>query len=273
MITLAQYIKAKNIVKKFEKENGKFPTNPELIYNNENFSWVDFLGADKIAPKNRTFISYDEAKDIVQPLSLKSLSDWRVFTQAIEFKEFNLPKNPSDFYKGKGWTSWGDFLGTGKILPKNKTFLSYDEAKELVKSLDLKSYSDWQTFIKVDKFKNLNLPYDPCKIYKGKGWTSWGEFLGTGYISYEKAKEIVHPLNLKSKSNWIDYLSCSKKMNIENFLSYQEAREYISKNVIIDSRQQWAHFTKSENFPKFLPKNPHIYYKDKWQSWSHFLDN
>ncbi len=79
MITLAEYIKAKNIVKKFEKENGKFPTNPELIYNNENFSWVDFLGSDKIAPKYRTFISYDEAKEIVQTLSLKSLSDWRVF--------------------------------------------------------------------------------------------------------------------------------------------------------------------------------------------------
>jgi hypothetical protein len=58
----------------------------------------------------------------------------------------------------------------------------------------------------------------------------------------------------------------SKKYNIK----YNEMKEII-QNYNIKSKTDFLKFTKSETFPKNLPKHPNSYFKDNWISWGDFL--
>ena len=107
-------------------------------------------------------------------------------------------------------------------MPVKKNFVSYEEAKKIVHPLGLKGKSEWAEFTKTDEFKDLNLPSGPPVTYKNKGWISWGDFLGTGTIanqnrefpSYEEAKKIVHPLGLKSQSDWKEFIKTDEFKNL-----------------------------------------------------------
>ena len=61
-------------------------------------------------------MNFKDAKLFVRTLNLKKYSDWLLYTSQDHFPE-NLPSNPQLVYKNNGWTSWGDWLGTGSIHP------------------------------------------------------------------------------------------------------------------------------------------------------------
>jgi hypothetical protein len=63
---------------------------------------------------------------------------------------------------------------TGKIEPLS--FLSFDEAKHIVQSMNIKNVKEWREFTKSNKRPN-NLPFSPERVYKNE-WISWSQFLG-----------------------------------------------------------------------------------------------
>ena len=76
----------------------------------------------------------------------------------------------------------------------------------------MKSSGEWRDFDK----SNLpgNIPKRPSNVYKNNGWISWSDFLGYDskrrsnnleYYDYEKAREKVHKLKLKSSKEWVIY--------------------------------------------------------------------
>jgi len=106
------------------------------------------------------------------------LKEWIAFGKTKNFPN-NLPKSPDVFYKNE-FEGYGVFLGTGVLGNKNRTFLTYDEAKKIVHKLKLKSSGFWIDYINSEKYL-IDIPRSPEQVYKKKGtWKGWGDFLGTG---------------------------------------------------------------------------------------------
>ena len=187
---------------KFKKENlidKKIPKNPSRYYKDNGWiSWGDFLSTRRIADRLKIFLSYDEAKKIIQPYGLKSNLEWRDFTKTEEFKSLSLPVNADQKYKDDDF-SWGDFLGSNSISTSKITFKSFEDAKNLILSYNFKSNIDWREFSKTENFKLLNLPTAPEHYYKNKGWTFWSDFLGYKPARFSKPALISILKNIEER--------------------------------------------------------------------------
>ena len=76
---------------------------------------------------------FEDARDFVRTLSLKSDKEWRAWTKTPN-KPKDIPVAPNTVYKNE-WISIGDWLGTGIIAPKKKkqNFLAFRDARSLVR--------------------------------------------------------------------------------------------------------------------------------------------
>lgn len=87
--------------------------------------------------------------------------------------------------------------------------ISYAEARALLRATGLKprSESDYRR-LAIKGALPASLPKYPYEKYKKKGWISWGDFLGTGYVaaskrsyaSYEEAKQIIAGANPRPRT-------------------------------------------------------------------------
>ncbi len=205
---------------------GNLPFDPRTVYLDSGWDgYGDWLGTGIVPYKNKEYKSYDEAKIFVHPLAkrlkIDSVQKWRKFARGdyAQLKKLpdNIPSTPDKTYKNAGWLGWGDWLGTGTVAPGQMVYRSYPEAKDFVRTLGLKSMSDWGKFT-AGKDESLpifpqDIPKAPHATYKDQ-WENWGEWLGTGTIAvfnriyrpYESSKEFIHTLRLKSGAQWSNYL-------------------------------------------------------------------
>jgi hypothetical protein len=120
-------------------------------------------------------------------------------------------------------------------------FFTYNECKEWVKKnlSDTKTRFDWKK-VKYD-LPNY-IPTNPRNHYKFSGWISWDDFLG-----------------IKIESN---------------FLSYDEAKKWIHKNIDINkinTKDKWRYNTWQ--LPDFIPKAPDKFYRfTGWNDWFEWLE-
>jgi hypothetical protein len=286
-------------------KSGQKPDNiPYSVYEvYKNKGWIslrDFLGTEKVS-KERAYINYDEAKIFVHALKIEGHKEWIAYTKSGQ-KPDNIPIHAYRTYKGKGWISWGDFLGTGRINNKDRVYLSYDEAKAFVQTLRIKGHQGWREYAKSGQ-KPDNIPTDAYKTYQGKGWTSWGDFLGAGrinnkdrvYLTYDEAKAFIKPLRINGVKGWIEYAKSGQKPdNIPHavhtvysnkgwtswgdflgagrvYLTYDEAKAFV-QTLRIKGHQGWIAYTKSGQKPDNIPHAVNAVYKNKgWTSWGDFL--
>jgi superfamily II DNA or RNA helicase len=95
------------------------PANPETVYKGK--GWInlgDWLGTGTIAPHQRKFRTFDQAKMFVQALGLHSNKQWREFCRTGK-RPADMPSNPEKTYT-EDWRGWPDFLGTAKRKPAKK---------------------------------------------------------------------------------------------------------------------------------------------------------
>ena len=137
--------------------------------------------------------------------------------------------------------------------------------------------------------------YQKLKQIKGieKDWPTKPEFL-----PFEKAREFVHSLNLKSQKEWNKYYKSDKKPdNIptnptrtykndwtnwgdwlgtgnahkKEFLPFKEAREF-ARSLELKKGSKWFKYCKSGNKPDNIPTCPNEVYKDTgWISMGDWL--
>lgn len=62
-----------------------------------------------------TFLPFAQARWIVHSLKLKSKTQWFKWARN---RPAGMPSNPSKSYAGKGWVTWGDWLGTGTVCTR-----------------------------------------------------------------------------------------------------------------------------------------------------------
>lgn len=64
-----------------------------------------------------------------------------------------------------------------KKTRRKRDWLTYSEAKKIVKGLNLKSVAVYKLIGKEYR-RYLKLPVDPSIVYKDQGWEGWGDFFG-----------------------------------------------------------------------------------------------
>ena len=292
--------------KKFAKSPKKpydIPSRPDTHYKNKGWTeWGDFLGTGNKYTKEKEYRSFEEAREFAQSLNLSVEREWREFCLSGD-KPSDIPSRVDIHYAEKGWVNWADFLGT-----ERKNFLPFEEAREFAQSLGFTKREDWFEYCLSGDLPD-DIPANPPQHYFDKGWTDWGDFLGTGNVansmkefrSYEEAQEYAQSLGIKDSKEWKQHNTSGNRpkdipsnpdsyykdkgwttwpdfLGTDNispskrdFLPFEEAREFV-RTLKLQSKSQWEEYVKSGNFPKNLPTNAYQYYLNKgWISWPDFL--
>lgn len=214
-----KYVKGKLNTLPAKPEN--IPNSPELVY--KDFGWQgygDWLGTFTIAPFQRTYRPFKEARKFARELGLTSSEKWLKYCRG-DFS--NLPKKPDDIPTNvarkyeKDWVSYKDFLNSGLHKQKYSKFKSYDEAKKFINTLGLNNYKEWKSYLVGElttlPIKPKDIPANPAGVYKSKGWIGIGDWLGTdafpyahqNYVPFKEAREFVRNLGLTSSVEWVQY--------------------------------------------------------------------
>ena len=209
----------KKYCKKDEKPDD-IPFSPNNIYKDKGWiSWGDWLGTGRTANQNKQYMPFNEARLFVQAFNFKSRAEYIKHCKKDNSPN-DIPATPDQVYQTQGWISWGDWLGTGSIAPKNKKYRRFDQARMFAQALNLKSGEEWRKYCKTGK-KPQDIPKSPDHVYRDMGWIGWGDWLGTEsiapknkrYRSFDKARSFARTLNLKNSMEWFEYCKSSKKPN------------------------------------------------------------
>lgn len=161
------------------------------------------------------FLPYEEAKAFVHSLNFKGFKEWEQYRKS-EKRPHNIPSHPNILYKNTGWISWYDWIGTSV-----KTFLPYEEAKALAHTLNFKSREEWRDYCK-SGMKPINIPTNPEKYYKNKGWVNWYDWLGEGLARSSRKSKSKHLKKLTAlRRKFVKASNALEKIKLEdvNWLS------------------------------------------------------
>jgi superfamily II DNA or RNA helicase len=284
------------------KKPANIPVYPEHVYQNEWKGWGDWLGLDLIIYRGRRYIPFEHAKKIVRKLGIVSYDEWWAYCNLQ--KPGNIPSYPNIVYREQ-WKGWGDWLGTGNIVDRDKIYLPFIDAKRYVQSLKLKDVNDWVKYWKSGRKPN-NVPNYPDMAYREQ-WKGWGDWLGTRYVAnqnriykpFEEAKKYVHSLGLKNLAEWEDYCKSGKKPadipagpsrpykeqwkgwgdwlgtgtiapKDRKFRPFEEARTF-ARSLGLKSKEDWANYCKSGRRPHDIPQKPYRSYNKDWVWWGDWL--
>ncbi len=293
---------------KTEDKPDNIPANPPQTYKGKGWNnWGDWLGTKSIAPFNRVFRSFEDARTFAQSLHLSGRDEWRKWSGSSARPE-DIPASPEGTYKDKGWNGWGDWLGTGSIAPLNRKYCSFEEARAFVHNLHLQNRKEWINWSKTESRPD-DIPADPAGVYKDKGWINFGDWLGTGviasfnrtYRSFEDARSFVHTLQLKNQRYWLewsrseakppdipanpnivyadkgfismgDWLGNGKISNQKRtYITFEEARAFVH-TLNLKGHKEWIEWSTTKSRPQNIPANPYDVYQEKgWTNWGDWL--
>ena len=180
------------------------PSNPHTAYKDRGWlGYVDWLGTTNKPYGALDWLPFHEARTYARSLKLNGLRHWREWCKS-EKRCSNIPTEPHEIYKEKGWGGYGDWLGTGNIRGGDQKWLSFEEARAYVKSLKLKGLREWNEWCK-SEIRPKNIPSHPRMVYKGNGWIDLGDWLGTGnircgtqkWMPFEEARTYARSLGIK----------------------------------------------------------------------------
>lgn len=224
------------------------PSSPDIVYKYQ--GWVNW---DDWIKKTVEFLPFQQAREYVRKLGLKNQFEWQKYYQGkLEGKKKpeNIPWNPEKIYADK-WQGIKDWLGT--------EWQDFQEAREFVRSLGLNGQAEWRLYYKneLDGYdpKPGDIPTDPKRVYKNKGWIDMSDWLGTERKRRSKNSEIG--------STWLPYEDAKRFVHSLKLSSYDEWKLYIGGNIdTLPSK------------PTNIPKSPQFVYKDNgWKGWSDWLGN
>ncbi|WP_437202071.1 helicase-related protein [Planctomicrobium sp. SH664] len=197
-------------------------------------------------PAPGKWLPLEEARTIVVQQGFKRQADFYAWTD----RPANIPSNPRGTY-GDDWRGWEYFLGVGpakeRSRPKTRIpFLEFESAKQMAQQLmpqyGITTQSQWHVWVKTAD-KPADIPADPSKAYKDKGWISWPDWLGR-----EPGRASGH----------------------EQVRSFLEAREF-ARSLGLKSEDEWREWAKAHR-PDDIPQSPDARYKDEgWIGWGDFL--
>ena len=125
-------------------------------------------------------------------------------------------------------------------------WLYFRDARDIVQSYGLEYDEEWHVLVRGEYENKSPLPEDippnPDVIYRNVGWRGWSDWLISPenrkvYSSFYKSREFARSLKLKTKNQWLEYVS-------------QENPSFLKYKINI-------------------PIKPWLEYRDKgWKSWA-----
>ncbi len=164
--SISEYLKNHEKLQEFN-----LPYHPERKYKDNWKGWSDYLGNTIIAPQNKGkdfYISFKDLRKFVKENKIRNSNEWKIFRR--KNVRDDIPSNPAKIYNEE-WKGWGDLFGTGKR--SFHTFISYEEAKKIIKKFKIKTQRDFYEFRKTKKFKKLDMPSNPWRYKQWKNWRSF----------------------------------------------------------------------------------------------------
>ena len=255
---------------------------------------------DKVAVGN--WKPYGDAKKLVIKQGIKNAREYLEFKKNNEiFKD--LPWVPERAYKNDGWTNWGDFLDTKAY--KKINYPNFFKLRDFIRKKNFQSYKEYLNYVRNLKNNTLDFYISPKvdRVYKNKGWISWGDFLGNDVVanfnkkfySFEEFKKKCKENNISNSKDYRKYLKkrTDLKMHSQPDKFYKEwkswpetfnlnrgARNYdLSFNQVKDfarklnlkSEKDWRKFVTSDKKPLNIPAQPEMVYKKEWNGIQDFL--
>ena len=283
---------------KIGKLPADIPANPVDVYKNDGWKgWGDWLGTGRVANQDRHFRTFHGAREFARGLGLESRLGWIAYAKANNLPA-DIPANPPQTYANEGWSSWGDWLGTGRVSNRERTFRRFFEARKFVRNLGLESGSEWKAFVNAGNLPD-DIPRSPDSAYADSGWSGWGDWLGTGTVAvtrrvfrpFSRARTYVRRLNLKSKNEWTAFTKSGNLPGdiptnparvyanegwggfgdwlgtgtvapfLRRFRPFSEARTF-ARSLKLKNQSEWQAFAKSCDRPTDIPTAPSMAYKD-----------
>ena len=147
------------------KRPDDIPASPNQVYKNLGWSGMgDWIGTGSVASFNRQYRPFKDAREFVRGLKLNNQKEWRAFAKSSK-RPPNIPSNPWDTYKDKGWAGIGDWIGTGSVASFNRQYRPFKDAREFVRSLGLKSSAEWFAYCKSGN-KPIDIPAAANSTYR-----------------------------------------------------------------------------------------------------------
>ena len=81
-------------------------------------------------------------------------------------------------YEGLGWISRGDWLGTDTVASTKRQFLSFEKAREFVRTRGFQTKTEYEVWARSNE-RPADIPALPSRTYARTGWLGWGDWLGT----------------------------------------------------------------------------------------------
>ncbi|WP_337155646.1 integrase repeat-containing protein, partial [Pseudomonas aeruginosa] len=104
IIVREQCIRTISEYKVYARTDSRLPAQPCRTYAGKGWvDWYDFVGAER----NILYEEYEEAKDSISGLSLKTSREYLIRCN----KDPRLPRAPWQKFKDSGWVGWKSFLG------------------------------------------------------------------------------------------------------------------------------------------------------------------
>jgi hypothetical protein len=270
------------------------PSHPPTTYKNKGWpGWVEFLGT--------AWRPFEEAREYARSLGLAGQKEWNEWAKSDK-RPRDIPSQPASVYKEQ-WVSTGDWLGTGYVSNRKRTYRPFVEAREFARGLGLKTYGEWKAWAKTDARPD-DIPAGPEQVYKQE-WQGMIDWLGTEktargrpasrYRPFEEARDWARSLGLKDQKDWRklskdggvphdiptkpervyrgQFQGTADWLGTRNFRAkrpFAEAREF-ARGSGIGNREGWMAFSKTPEFPEDLPVDPAQVYDSEWQGWPDFL--
>lgn len=101
------------------------PVSPERVYAHRGWGGLgDWIGTGTVAPSQRRFRPFREARAWARSLKLRSSTEWERFSAGgmpeKGKRPGDIPSNPSQKYRGKGWKGYKDWLGNRGKQPRKQ---------------------------------------------------------------------------------------------------------------------------------------------------------
>lgn len=229
---------------------------------------------------------------------------------SVENIDFNIIQeiHPLDFLirYTSGACSINTFEKLREAIQLSRAWLSFENARNFVRNLNLKNQREWHKFTKSPN-KPKNIPAYPNEAYANEGWINLGDWLGTGtiasqhvtYRTFEEARTFVQAICLQNNkewrswsktdakpkdvpaapdriyantgwTSWGDFLGTNTVFK-KTFKPFEEAKVF-TRNLKFKSRNEWHNWAKSDDRPQDIPSNPgKNYARNGWLGWGDFL--
>ena len=274
------------------KRPADIPGNPNKIYKDD--GWIgspDWLGNGNIDYSKVLWASYETAREYAIKNNVITKADWVKLTSLSKFP-VNIPKVIEQYYIGNGWIDWFHFTGRGK-----KNYVSYEDARILVKDLKIKTEAAWRKLPRDSDIFDKVSPA-PANFYKDKGWVSWTHFFfkdRVDFLEYEEARLKSRGMECKSVTewkaatkdmpefpsyparvyaaygfDWSDFLATPIQQKQKRiYMTFNECRKLMVTKGIRTKKQ----FDEIKNELAFnIPRAPHHTYRDKgFKNFPHFF--